>query len=96
MSGTMTPAEFAAAYGMVPAGTAATPATPQYLAYTTRTGDRWDLISWRAYGDPTQVSGIILANATVPISPVLPQGIEILCPLIRAPGPAAGSTPWSP
>ncbi len=97
MSGTvMTPAAFAAAYGMVPAGTAAGPATPQYLAYVTGPADRWDTIAWRAYGDPTLVSGLILTNATVPISPVLAQGITIYCPLIPAPVPAAGTTPWSP
>ncbi len=97
MSGSvMTPAEFAAAYGMVPAGTAAAPPTPQYLSYVTGPADRWDTIAWRAYGDPTQVSGLIMGNATVPISPVLPQGATIYCPLIAAPGSAAGTTPWSP
>jgi phage tail protein X len=92
----LTPAEFAASYGMVPAGTAAPAASPQFLAYVTTMDDRWDLIAWRAYGDPTKISELVLANNTVAISPVLPQGIEIYCPLLAPPAPAAGSTPWSP
>lgn len=93
----MSPEEFAIAYGLLPSGTGAlAPATPQFLSYTTQPGDRWDLISWRAYGDPTQISTLVLANNTTPISPVLPQGKIIYCPLIPAPVPAAGTTPWSP
>jgi phage tail protein X len=94
--GVMTAAEFAAAYGMVPAGTQAGPALAQYLAYTTGPADRWDTIAWRAYGDPTLVGGLILANATIAISPVLPQGVTVYCPLIAPPPPPAGTTPWNP
>lgn len=92
----MTPAEFAQAYGMLPGGSTPPPASPQYLEYVTGPADRWDTIAWHAYGDPTQVSGLILANPTVPISPVLPQGVTIFCPLIAAPAPPPNSTPWSP
>ena len=87
---------FAQDYGLAPGGATPPEPTPQYLSYRTQPGDRWDLISWRAYGDPTLVSGLILANPTVPISPVLPQGVTILCPLIEPPASAPNSTPWSP
>jgi len=91
----MTAAEFAAAYGMT-TGSAAAPVAPSAVQYTTGMADRWDLIAWRVYGDPTHVNPVIMANPTVPISPVLPQGIPIYCPLIEPPAPPANSTPWSP
>lgn len=92
----MTAEAFAAAYGLVPASGPATAPPPSAVAYTTGPADRWDIVAWRVYGDPTQVSGIIMANPTVAISPVLPQGIVLYCPLISPPGPPAASTPWSP
>lgn len=92
----MTPAAFAAAYNLAPASGTVQPASPSAVAYTTGPADRWDLIAWRVYGDPTQINAIIMANPTVAISPVLPQGVVLYCPLIRPAGPAANSTPWSP
>ena len=88
--------EFAQSFGLLAGGTNPPPANPQFLEIVTGPADRWDTIAFKAYGDPTKVSTLILANPTVPISPVLPQGISIFCPLIPAPGPAAGTTPWSP
>ncbi|MGH7068189.1 MAG: tail protein X [Acetobacteraceae bacterium] len=96
MSGSvMTPAAFASAYGLVASATAA-PVAPSAVQYTTGPADRWDLVAWKVYGDPTQVGPVIMANPTVALSPVLPQGIVLYCPLIAAPAPPAGSTPWSP
>ncbi|HUC16986.1 MAG TPA: tail protein X [Acetobacteraceae bacterium] len=88
--------EFAQSLGLLPGGETPPPSVPQFVAIVTGPADRWDTIAFKAYGDPTKVSTLILANPTVPISPVLPQGITIFCPLIPAPGPAAGTTPWSP
>ncbi len=88
--------EFAQSLGLLPGGATPPPAAPQFLAIVTGPADRWDTIAFKAYGDPTQVNVLIEANPTVPISPVLPQGITIFCPLIQPPGPAAGTTPWSP
>ncbi|MGH7102886.1 MAG: tail protein X [Acetobacteraceae bacterium] len=91
----MTAQAFASAYGLV-ASAAAAPAAPSAVAYVTGPGDRWDLVAWKVYGDPTQISAVIMANPMVPMSPVLPQGIVLYCPLIAPAGPPAGSTPWSP
>ncbi|MGH7049138.1 MAG: tail protein X [Acetobacteraceae bacterium] len=91
----MAPSAFASAYGLT-AAAAAPPVAPSAVAYTTGPGDRWDLVAWRVYGDPTEINAVITANPTVPMSPVLPQGLTIYCPLIASPGPPAGSTPWSP
>ncbi|MGH7077331.1 MAG: tail protein X, partial [Acetobacteraceae bacterium] len=57
----MTPAAFASAYGLT-AAAAAPPVAPSAVAYTTGPGDRWDLVAWRVYGDPTQISAVIMAN----------------------------------
>ncbi|MDA8051058.1 MAG: tail protein X [Rhodospirillales bacterium] len=96
MSGSvMTPAEFAAAYNLT-AVAGAPPVAPSAVQYVTGPADRWDIVAWRIYGDPTQVSTVIMNNPTVAISPVLPQGITLYCPLIAPPAPPANSTPWSP
>ena len=56
----------------------------QYIAHVTRAGERWDNLAWRYYGDPTAYSGIIMANGSVPIEPVLDSGITILIPLLES------------
>lgn len=97
MSGSITAEQFAADLNLVAPAAAATPtAVPQFAPYTTGPADRWDLIAWRAYGDPTQIAPIIAANPTVAISPVLPQGITVFCPLIAAGGASGTGLPWSP
>lgn len=55
----------------------------EYLAYTTREGDRWDLIAFRMYGDAYKFEAIIAANSHVPIHPVLPGGLELRIPLLE-------------
>jgi phage tail protein X len=50
---------------------------PQFIPYTTKAGDRWDLLAWRFYGDPTQYSVIIQANPAIPIEAVFEQGLVI-------------------
>jgi len=96
MSGSvMSPQQFGLSYGLLPSAAAA-PVAPSAVQYTTGPSDRWDLVAWRVYGDPTQINAVIMANPVVPISPVLPQGVPLYCPLIAPPGPPANSTPWSP
>ena len=34
------------------------------LRHLTREGDRWDLIAWRYYGNPLEISRLIAANRT--------------------------------
>jgi phage tail protein X len=94
----MTPAEFAAAFGLVaPASTSGLPAQPgQYITYTTTAGDRWDTIAWEQYGDATQITALIMANPAVAIVDVFDPGVQIAIPLIAAPAPPPStSPPWA-
>ena len=36
------------------------------LRHLTREGDRWDLIAWRYYGNPLEISRLIAANPHLP------------------------------
>ena len=70
---------------------------PGSLSYTTISNDRWDLISWKFYGDPSLYEVIIDANPAVPISPVLPQGVTLQIPIIVPPAPEVPANqlpPW--
>jgi hypothetical protein len=98
MSGTtavLTPQEFALAFGLLPETGAPAP-TPPVAAYTTGYNERWDMVAWRLYGDPTQVNSLIMANPGVPIACELPQATYLIAPLLPPPGPAPSSTPWGP
>ncbi|NJD38454.1 MAG: hypothetical protein FIA89_09080 [Geobacter sp.] len=46
-------------------------------------GDRWDLLAWEYYGDPTLYEPIIAANPEVQIEPVLPAGIRLIIPVLE-------------
>ena len=47
----------------------------QFILHITTAGERWDLLAWRYYGDPTDYSPIIMANPNVAIEPVFDAGI---------------------
>jgi len=51
------------------------------ILHVTTAGERWDLLAWRYYGDPTDYSPIIMANPNVPIEPVFDAGVSIAIPL---------------
>src|SRR5258708_1977243 len=53
----------------------------QFILHITTAGERWDLLAWRYYGDPTNYSPIIMANPNVAIEPVFDAGISIAVPL---------------
>ena len=53
----------------------------QYIVHITTASERWDLLAWRYYGDPTDYSPIIMANPNVPIEPVFDAGISIDVPI---------------
>ncbi|MFT4098987.1 MAG: hypothetical protein QM651_17845 [Rhodoblastus sp.] len=64
----------------------------RFVEYTTRPGDRWDLIAYSAYGDADRYGPIVDANralfATDPLTPlprVLPVGLTLRVPLLDAP-----------
>jgi phage tail protein X len=55
----------------------------QFILHITRAGERWDLLSWRYYGDPTDYHQIIVANPAVAIEPVFDAGIRIAVPIVQ-------------
>lgn len=56
-----------------------------YTSYTTRQGDTWDNIAYRAYGDALAMQSIINANPQIPITDELPAGITLNVPIIPEP-----------
>ena len=54
----------------------------QFILHITTAGERWDLLAWQYYGDPTDYSPIIMANPNVPIEPVFDAGISIAVPIL--------------
>jgi phage tail protein X len=72
---------------MTPAG--------QFIFHITKAGERWDLLAWRYYADPTDYSPIIMANPNVPIEPVFDAGILIAVPILqRSAVTIANLPPW--
>lgn len=65
------------------------------ILHVTTAGERWDLLAWRYYGDPTDYSAIIMANPNVAIEPVFDAGISIAIPLQQKSAMAtANLPPW--
>ena len=64
-----------------------------YNVYITTEGDRWDLIAWRAFGDPHGYEPIIRANPAVGPVPVLPGGVRLLIPATETAAPVADALP---
>lgn len=56
----------------------------QFVTHVTTAGERWDLLSWNYYGDPTLYSPIIMANPQIPIEPVFEGGLVIGIPILQA------------
>lgn len=68
---------------------------PQFIQHVTYAGERWDLIAFRYYGDPTNYEVIIMANPQVPIEPVFTAGIAIAIPIIQQQNILnSGLPPW--
>lgn len=68
-----------------------------FTPYTTKPGDRWDLIADEAYGDPNDYERIIDANPGVAKNAVLKSGIKLLIPVVdRSNELISGDTlpPW--
>jgi phage tail protein X len=55
----------------------------QYIVHITKAGERWDLLAWRYYGDPTDYQIIIMANPGVAIGPVFEVGISLAVPIVQ-------------
>lgn len=70
-------------------------AAQQFLSYITVTGDRWDSLAWKFYGDATMYATLIEANPSVAIAPVLADGQRLVIPIIEPPTtPTTTLPPW--
>jgi phage tail protein X len=56
---------------------------PQFIQHITYAGERWDLLAWQYYGDPTNYSVIIMANPALSIEPVFEAGLTVQIPIIQ-------------
>ncbi len=65
-------------------------ADQDYLEHKTVSGDRWDLLAWRYYGDATKQAVLLEANRSLYLNPiripdlVLPGGITLKVPMLDA------------
>jgi phage tail protein X len=55
-----------------------------FVEYVTKQGDRWDTIAFKAYGDASLVNGIIEANTSIVISPILEAGTRVIVPILES------------
>ena len=65
----------------------------QFIRHVTSNSERWDLLAWRYYGDPTLLGAIVMANPDVVIEPVLEAGLTIMIPMMQKPTTTASSLP---
>lgn len=65
------------------------------LQYTTRDGDRWDLIAHRYYGNALLIGGLIAANPHLPVAESFAAGLTVWVPVLTAkPNNQADMPPW--
>lgn len=55
----------------------------EFYTYITKDSDRWDLISYKFYNNPTLYEEIIKANPTVSKNPLLPAGLKLKIPVLE-------------
>lgn len=54
------------------------------LRYTTRNGDRWDLIAHKHYGNALMIDGLIAANTHLPLAEEFPDGLTVFVPVLES------------
>lgn len=54
-----------------------------FVKYTTKEGDRWDLIAYRAYGDANKAAELMLENPSVAADPILDSGLVLKVPVFE-------------
>lgn len=52
------------------------------LRYTTRDGDRWDLIAYKHYGNAMLIDGLIAANPHLPLAETFKSGLTVFIPVL--------------
>jgi phage tail protein X len=69
-----------------------------FISHRTVAGERWDLLAWQYYGNPSLYGPIIMANPAIPIEPAFEPGLMVGIPIITSvTGAAVGLTtlpPW--
>jgi phage tail protein X len=65
----------------------------QFIRHITSNSERWDLLAWSYYGDPSLFGAIVMANPSVAIEPVLEAGLTIMIPVMQKPGATASNLP---
>jgi hypothetical protein len=64
-----------------------------YIQHITRQDERWDLLAWNYYGDPTLYGPIIQANPNVPIYGAFDAGIILQIPILQKASDVSNDTP---
>jgi phage tail protein X len=66
------------------------------LVHNTLPGDRWDRLAYFYYGDVAQMSLLIVSNKHLPVSEILPAGVQVFIPVMEATDDVAnvGAPPW--
>jgi len=61
----------------------------RFRRITTGVADRWDLVAYRAYGDPTMIEPIVRANPGLAVNGIvpatLPPMVELRVPILPEP-----------
>jgi phage tail protein X len=69
--------------------------TRNFTEYRTVEGDRWDTVSYKAYGDASKGNLILDANPFVKADAVLPGGLRLLIPVLEdEPQRTSNLPPW--
>ena len=54
------------------------------LQYTTRAGDRWDIIAHQFYGNALLIDGLIAANPHLPIAEQFVGNLTVFVPVLQS------------
>lgn len=70
--------------------------TQSVLQYTTREGDRWDLIAHQYYGDALLIGGLLAANPHLAMAEQFAAGLVVRVPVLTAKPQSAQADmpPW--
>ncbi|ACO74623.1 Putative inner membrane protein [Laribacter hongkongensis HLHK9] len=69
----------------------------EYIEHITSSGERWDTLAWRYYGDATLYRPIIEANPHLRILPSLAAGLPVRIPVLESDAdtlPPEDLPPW--
>ena len=68
-------------------------ASSPFIRHVTSDRERWDLLAWNYYGDPTLYGPIIRANPGVPIVGAFDAGVVIQIPILQKAAQSSGDLP---